>query len=142
MKPQEFLYGAVEINMEDSVMLWDKYFNYDNEILKLTGWKSFKPICHHMTIGYYTTISDNTYKWLLDNNGLVCNLKVIAIGFSDKACALQVKSNVISENKIKHITLATNPDTNGKPVDSNNITEWYILKEPYNIKGEVKIYYK
>ena len=142
MKPQKFLYGAVEINMEDRVMLWDKYFNYDNEIFKLTGWKNFKPICHHMTIGYYITISDNTYKWLLENNGLICNMVVIAIGFNDKACALQVKTDTISDNKIKHITLATNPDTNGKPVDSNNIKTWYLLKKPYNIKGEVKIYYK
>lgn len=142
MKPQKFLYGAVEINMEDRVMLWDKYFNYDNEILKLTCWESFKPICHHMTIGYYTTITDNTYKWLLENNGLICNMTVIAIGFNDKACALQVKTDVISDNKIKHITLATNPDTNGKPVDSNDIKTWYLLKKPYNIKGEVKMYYR
>ena len=40
-----------------------------------------------------------------------------------------------SNNAIPHITIAINPD-GGKPVMSNNITDWDKIK-PFNITGVV-----
>jgi hypothetical protein len=51
------------------------------------------------------------------------------IGFSTKAVAVSVVCDEIkSQNKIPHITLATNPVVGGKPKDSNDIEDWLSLK--------------
>ena len=60
-----------------------------------------------------------------------------AIGYSDKAIAFKVNPNVPCCNDIPHITICTMND--GKPVDSNNITDWLQLETPIKVKGEWKM---
>ena len=62
-------------------------------------------------------------------------LKVIAVGISEKAMAVKVElpQGVVCANKIPHITLGVSPD--GKPVDSNNITNWNTIHTPFYLVG-------
>lgn len=51
--------------------------------------------------------------------------------------AMAVKVNgYISKNKIPHITIAVNVAGGGKPVMSNNITDWQPMN-PVSLKGTV-----
>lgn len=67
------------------------------------------------------------------------------IGFSDKAMAFKVillptsvTKHEICRNDIPHITIGTYKD--GKPVDSNYITEWHEI-EPIKIEAHLKLVY-
>lgn len=69
-------------------------------------------------------------------------LLISHVGYSDKAMAFKVMSypkdmNVyeICFNKIPHITIGTYKD--GKPVDSNSITQWHEIK-PIKITVNLK----
>jgi hypothetical protein len=63
-------------------------------------------------------------------------IKAIEIGISEMAIAVKV-SGYYSDNKIPHITIAINPN-GGKPVMSNNITDWKSLDgSPIELHGTV-----
>jgi hypothetical protein len=64
-------------------------------------------------------------------------LKVIAVGISEKAMALKVElpGGVVCANKIPHITLGTSLE--GKPVDSNDITNWHNIGWPFTVIGSM-----
>lgn len=71
------------------------------------------------------------------------NILLSHIGYSDKAMAFRViflptkvYTHEICFNDTPHITIGTYK--NGKPVDSNNITEWYDIK-PIEIKVKLKV---
>lgn len=74
------------------------------------------------------------------NNRLGENIqiKIEGIGISDKAMAFKVTlpRNVYSINKTPHITICT--FNSGKPVESNNITKWFLLEEPIQVKTTLK----
>lgn len=74
------------------------------------------------------------------NNRLEENIqiKIEGIGISDKAMAFKVTlpRNVYSINKTPHITICT--FNGGKPVESNNITKWFLLEEPIQVKTTLK----
>lgn len=74
------------------------------------------------------------------NNRLGENIqiKIEGIGISDKAMAFKVvlPKNVYSINKTPHITICT--FNGGKPVESNNITKWFLLEEPIQVKTTLK----
>lgn len=60
------------------------------------------------------------------------------IGYLDgKVMAIKVKHNMPCANKIPHITICTFGD--GKPFDSNKITEWHKLDKGLFIEGEFKV---
>lgn len=65
-------------------------------------------------------------------------ITIDAIGISNKAMAFKVTlpKNVYSVNKTPHITICT--FNGGKPVESNNITKWFLLKEPIQVKTTLK----
>jgi len=85
---------------------------------------------HHMTIGF----GKNIPKEIKDDIGNTVNLRATTIGKSDMAVAVGVEGYV-SGNKIAHITLGVSPD--GKPVMSNDITNWKNLDSYINLSGEV-----
>ena len=67
------------------------------------------------------------------------HITIIGIGISDKAMAFKFRrSGIVTpcKNKIPHITICT--FNNGKPVDSNKITEWYDLDEQITIQTILK----
>jgi hypothetical protein len=80
-------------------------------------------------------------KWFEENKEKTIILVVSHYGESEKAAAVRVMTNAPSRNKYKHITLGTNIENGGKPVDSNYILKWE-LTEPLILTGHVKIWYK
>ena len=106
----------------------------DNNVKLPKGWKLYN---HHMTIAFNngSTEFDNLYNKYKDGFGQNVRLKIDGIGVSDDAIAVRVNWKYPIANKIPHITVATPPD--GKPVNSNKITNWFDLKEPITIYGKL-----
>jgi predicted kinase len=93
------------------------------------GWNK---IAHHMTITFGKGLENK------DELGKTVELTTQKIGVSDMAIAVEV-DGYESKNKIPHITLAINPD-GGKPVMSNDITDWKTTDKikVFGIVTEVK----
>lgn len=116
-------------------------------------WADAEVIAHHMTLLHYTGLrclpddpevatKDYVLNWALQHVGETFTLTATEVGQSERAFALRITDvDAPSLNRIKHITLATNP-AGGSAVDSNYITEWTPLAEPFILTGRVTIYYK
>lgn len=117
-------------------------------------WADASVIAHHMTIVHHTGFralpdapnlaeSDYILAWALAHEGETFTLTATAVGHTDRAFALRItETEAPSRNRIKHITLATNPAAAGRAVDSNYITDWDPLDAPLLLKGKVTIYYR
>lgn len=117
-------------------------------------WEDAKLIAHHMTILHHTGLrvtpddplvgeKDYVLAWAMAHEGENITLVATEVGHSDRAFALRIaETSAPSRNRIKHVTLATNPTTGGSAVDSNYITEWKELPRPMMLSGKVTIYYK
>lgn len=116
----DVLYSAVVLNKESRDMLLSRLEDMIPE--------NWKVIAHHMTIVFGKPVPNQE-----DLNKEV-TLTVTELGLSDMAMAVRVEGYE-SNNAIPHITIAINPD-GGKPVMSNNITDWDKIK-PFNITGVV-----
>ena len=97
--------------------------------------KSWEFIGHHMTINMGPLKEE--YKPLL---GQSMDLLVTHIGTSDKVVAVKVESEIKTHNKTPHITVAVNRIEGGKPVMSNNITEWIPIY-PFEVEGKIEEIY-
>jgi len=131
----------LSVNLDDkSKQKLQTFFTKNNK------WKTnnIKMLCHHMTIAFHTNISDYVFDYTLENLNKIKELKVIGYGFSEKAFAVLIETDVLSTNLRKHITCAVNLDNNGKPVDSNSISNWKLLPKEnvFNLNGCVTINYK
>lgn len=93
------------------------------------GWEI---IAHHMTINMGEI--DTEYEQYL---GLSVSLMVEDFAMDDKVAAVGV-SGFPSKNAKPHITLAVNRQAGGKPVMSNNLTNWERIKRPLQVVGKVK----
>jgi len=93
------------------------------------GWKEF---AHHMTIIFAKGLDAMD---LEEDNGKSVEIRATHVGLSDKAMAVKVEGYP-SANDIPHITIAVNPD-GGKPVMSNQITNWKKLDNHINLEGTV-----
>ena len=100
------------------------------------GWKLF---AHHMTIAFGNIKGDDVKEFIDNNLGQEAELTAVAVGMSDEAMAVRIESNVPSDNKIPHITVAV-PE-GGKPVKSNFITNWKKLDTPIKLKGKIGAQY-
>lgn len=129
---QNILYISVNLNEESSYKLKDLFINNNP-----WGDDKTKIICHHMTMAFCNFLTDKVLEWAILNDGKVESLKVVSYGWSDKAFAVAVETDVPSTNKIKHVTCAINLNNNGKPVDSNSITNWVNVDEVFDINGVV-----
>lgn len=117
-------------------------------------WEKAEIIAHHMTLLHHTGLraapddpevaqKDYVLAWALAHEGEEVTMTATEVGHSSQAFALLVTNTTApSRNRIKHVTLATNPTTGGSAVDSNNICNWESLHEPMELKGKVTIYYK
>lgn len=125
---KNFVYAGAELDSASSNLL--KNYHID-------GWKFY---AHHMTIHFGArTLPKYIEDWLLSNEGKEFIMTVIAVGVSDRACAVQLEYDEIPcTNNLRHVTISVNPDK-GKPVDSNNITDWVNIT-PFTIKGTIKVY--
>ena len=132
----QILYVAIELQPDSKLKLIDLFNDYN-------PWNGkYKIICHHSTIAFGKAV-DKYLDWITENNNKEIKLTATEIGFNDKTCAVKVATDfdVPCDNKIRHITLATNIVNNGKPVDSNTITNWESI-DKLTLFGNVKIYYK
>lgn len=64
-------------------------------------------------------------------------LKIVAIGKSDKAIAFKEEGDMYSDKDIKHITIGFNKAEGGGPNDSDMITEWKPI-EPFEVKAIIR----
>jgi hypothetical protein len=139
---KQVLYIALELT-EDSQNKLKEWFS--EQMLNIqairTNWKEYTTYCHHMTIAFYTEMTQKTYTWCVSHDAEKFKITAKELGISDKAIAVKVDTLCLSENSLKHVTLATNKETNGKPVDSNYITEWQNI-EPFELEGVVTFYKK
>lgn len=94
--------------------------------------KGWEILAHHMTISFGKGLSSD----LVNDLGKTVNLKVVAVGKSDMVIAAGVEG-YHSDNKHPHITLAVNRASGGKPVMSNQITDWKTLPSYINVSGVV-----
>ncbi len=93
--------------------------------------EDFEIVAHHMTINLGEINSE--YENYL---GMSIQLVVNDIAMDDKVIAVGV-SGFYSKNTKPHITLAVNRKAGGKPVMSNNLTNWEKLKRPIIVYGKV-----
>lgn len=98
--------------------------------------EDWKPIMHHMTIGFGKSLED---LGLNEYEGQTVELVVEALGKSKMAIAVKV-NGFKTLNNIPHITIAINANEGGKPVMSNDITNWENIKS-FTITGIIKNVY-
>ena len=54
-------------------------------------------------------------------------LEAVTLAFDDQVVAVGVITDVPSDNKVKHITVAVNYNNGGKPYLSNKLTNWETI---------------
>lgn len=96
------------------------------------GWKIF---CHHMTIN----LGDANQGPAVDLVGKTISLKAVQLGKDEKVMAVKVETVCPSTNSIKHVTVAVNFASGGKPKDSNDLKNWIDLENPIDLIGTVVV---
>lgn len=94
--------------------------------------KGWEIITHHMTINFGNGLGKDR----IEDKGKVIGLVATEIGVSDMAVAVKVHGYP-SDNDIPHITIAVNRAGGGKPVMSNEITNWEKMNSHINLSGVV-----
>jgi len=141
-----FFDDAVTKKLDDFVKIYDQAD--DMEKIQITKPEDLDKIEKFIALppgwvkvdDYHITITHGelpvTHK--LDLNKSVDNIKIVAIGMSDKAIALQVEMSYFSRGEIQHITLAYNKTEDASPKDSNDIKTWRPLKNPVEVSGIIR----
>lgn len=94
------------------------------------GWKIF---AHHMTINFGKGLPEE----MKGDLGSKKYIRATEIGVSDMAIAVKVEG-YHSDNDTPHVTIAVNTVEGGKPVMSNQITNWSKLENYINLSGYVE----
>lgn len=92
----------------------------------------------HCTLLHKSQLKGNEelQSYLESNLGKSINIRLVAVGISDKAMAFKVEGvDNICANEVPHITIAT--FRGGNPVDSNEITNWRYI-EPIIITAKLE----
>ena len=107
------------------------YEKFNNEIPD--DWKIY---CDHVTLVF----NDGSPKAQEDADfyenymlNQYVSMNITHIGITNKSIAFQVDYE--TENKHSHITVAVAPDA--KPVNSNDIENWYKLNESFYVSGKI-----
>ena len=132
------IYAGIFLDEESKNILKENVEKYVYEILG----NNVTFICHHMTISHISKINDDIKKWCIENYKKEFVLEIELIGYSDKACAAKINTDIPTTQNYPHITIAINNDTNGKPVDSNYINKFIKLPNKIKVKGIVDFFYK
>lgn len=122
------MYSAIVL-YEDSHNKLVKWLHEKFPIVKRESWEI---IAHHMTIKMGGLPS-----YLFSDKGTEQSLDVTGYGSNDKVIAVRV-AGYYTSNKIPHITLAVNRKAGGKPVMSNDITNWQPISTVLKLKGMVE----
>lgn len=132
-----FQYFGLFLDEETKKGLLDVFLTYFEENNSI-GYLMNKIYLDHCTLLHVSQLHGNSeiYNYLNDRIGEKYEIVINGIGISDKAVAFRVAEySVVCVNEIPHITIAT--FNGGKPVDSNNITEWKDI-EPIIIETTLK----
>lgn len=137
-----FIYFGLFLTDEDKNKLqtyFDSHFRSDAGVLKI--------YLDHLTLLFKSDVNTEKGKHIIDfikniKAGERHELEVIGFGMSDKAFAFKIKKDSFLEeycmNDIPHITYATRFD--GKPVDSNKISNWVPLDRTIKINPIFKCF--
>lgn len=112
------MYTAIVLDEKSKNKLKDKFSPFFNE--------DWKIVCHHMTINKgkaSKTINENIKNMI----GQKVEIEAVTLAFDEQVIAVGVITDMLSENKIKHITIAVNYKNHGKPSFSNNLTNWEAI---------------
>lgn len=126
---ENFEYIGLFLTEESKAKLkkWFDQYDFDNNILKSCpeNWH-----LDHCTLIHKSQVAGFDADEFIKTSGNTNRIIVAThIGVSDKAIAFKVTSPTIVNycmNELPHITICT--FNGGKPVDSNNITEWKDIK--------------
>lgn len=122
------MYSAVVLDTPSHEKLVE-WLNKKFPVVKRDGWEV---LAHHMTIQM-----DELPTYLKDDLDTTHTLEVT--GYASDAAVIAVRvTGYFTKNKIPHITLAVNRKNGGKPVMSNNLTNWQPILKPITLKGTVK----
>lgn len=132
-RAQKLSYAAVVLDSASHALLCE----FTNQHLP---WPDAKIYCHHSTIAHHSNITPDILAWVTEHEGEHITLLCTEMGVSQKAFALKVEptSAIPCVNAIRHITLATNPATDGHAVDSNYIPLWHPLHQPFLVQGTIQ----
>jgi hypothetical protein len=97
--------------------------------------ENWKVLAHHMTIKMGALDPESQAKKDLAD-GSIITLNVEDYAIDDKVMAVGVEGYV-SMNIKPHITLAVNVNEGGKPVMSNQLTDWRPIPFPLKLTGKV-----
>ena len=131
----DVLYISLVLDKESRMRLIEKTKQYSPD------WKNGNVIAEHHTIAFFTSLTEDIYDWAVQFEGKVFEVHAYEYGVSDKAFAVKLETDIPCANEIKHITVMTNPDNGGKPVDSNNIKDWKEMPV-ITLSGYVKFNFK
>lgn len=99
------------------------------------GWRVY---AHHMTV-VPPTQQGSGPRWEYSGYrmGDEIELRAVAIARNDRVVAVAVETELPTKASIPHVTIATNPETGGKPKDSNEFSEddFEPLGEPITLVG-------
>lgn len=100
---------------------------------------AYKVFCDHMTIAFKTQFTEEIVSYCEEMLGEEVELTATHIGMTEDVIAVAVETECESLNNTKHITLCT-LSPKGRPVQSNNITDWQPLPTPITLHGTVKAF--
>ncbi len=88
---------------------------------------NWKVIAEHMTLSFGKTLDSLGINDLI---GETVSLKIIGYGMTDMAFAVKVEGfEDIIKDRTPHITIAINDKNGAKPVNSNDIQNWFLFKD-------------
>jgi hypothetical protein len=118
-------YTALVLNEESHLKLMRQFDLSEN----------WQKICHHMTIN----LGNAEFGPAVNLIGQEFELIATSVAQDERVIAIKVESVVPSNNKIKHVTIAVNPNAGGKSKHSNNLINWTPLLQKITLHGVVLV---
>jgi len=122
-----FYYTAVVLNYFDRLRLIARF---RKQIPK--GWKTK---ADHMTINVGQADEGPIDQKLIGKKNIPLN--IVSIAKDDRVIAVEVQTDIPSENQRKHITIAINPQ-GGQAKHSNELEGWTPI-EPFVVRGTIQV---
>ena len=133
---KNYLYYGLFLDTDTKNMLMDNLT--DNIDIGIALGVTDRIFIDHCTLLHKSQLKGNEelQSYLESNLGKSINIRLVAVGISDKAMAFKVEGvDNICANEVPHITIAT--FRGGNPVDSNEITNWRYI-EPIIITAKLE----
>lgn len=124
------MYVAIVLNEKSQKSLKNRLISLSvQRVVTCIDWRLWDLKCHHCTLAFGTDSGFEFKERKLTVDAIACDELVIAF---------RVRGAEDSKNATPHVTAAVHH--RGKPVMSNNLTNWIEI-EPFEIIGDVKVVY-